>query len=139
MAISDNQFYDLIEDHPHDLGEDGVCKVCGLSEEHAPPGPCLASLLAKMRDMEVELAFPLLQLDFFRQAVRKAADIRVSMTGETGKFLEIEGASIKVIHPTKPRVTWNSQALEGYAAAHPEILAFKIERWAKPSIIPEIE
>jgi len=139
MALSDDQFYGLLKTHAHEPDENGDCKLCGLGHEDVPPGPCVASLLATMRDMKVELAFPLEQLNLLEQAVRKAASIRVAMTGEAGKFLQIEGASLKVVHPQKPRVTWNGQGLDGYSVAHPEILMFRTEKWAKPSITPEIE
>lgn len=43
----------------------------------------------------------------------------------------VKGDSIFAIY-VKPRVTWDSKRLEGYAAAHPEIEAFK--KVGRPSV-----
>lgn len=52
--------------------------------------------------------------------------IAVLAHGET-----VKGSKYKAIW-TKPRVTWNNKALEGYAAAHPEIE--KLKKVGNPSV-----
>jgi len=36
----------------------------------------------------------------------------------------VKGAALQAVY-SKPRVSWNTKALEGFAAAHPEIMAFR--------------
>jgi len=48
---------------------------------------------------------------------------------ESGK--SIKGEFVQAIY-SKPRTTWNSKALEGYAMAHPEIL--EARKIGKPSV-----
>lgn len=36
----------------------------------------------------------------------------------------VKGAALQAVY-SKPRTSWDSKALEGYAAAHPEIVAFR--------------
>ena len=139
------RFMSMERQYPHqdeavesdfDAAEDEVfiCTHCGLAEEHRPPGPCIGALLKIYRDMKIEIAMPLEQLYTIETAVKQAARLRVQATGERNTFMAVDGARIKSTPPRRPRVTWNTAALDGYAAAHPEILEFRTEKWAAPSI-----
>ncbi len=87
----------------------------------------LEEMLTEYRDMKVEMAFPLERLGQLETQIK-------DLVRETGETPEIEGARIKVTTPKKPRVKWDTKALEGFAAAHPELAALKSEYWAKPSV-----
>ena len=92
----------------------------------------LEKLLAEYRDMKVEIAFPLEKLVHIERQIK-------DIVRETGETAEIEGARIMVKTPKKPRVKWDTKALEGFATAHPELAALKTEYWAKPSVIIVID
>ena len=87
----------------------------------------LEELLEKYRDMKTELAYPLEQLKTLEKKIRE----HVKETGETA---DIDGARITVTAPKKPRVKWDTKALEGVAALNPKILALRTEYWASPSV-----
>lgn len=53
---------------------------------------------------------------------------------ESKQGVEIEGARVIVIEPKNPRVSWNTKALEGFAAAHPELKDLRSESWPAPSV-----
>ncbi len=66
------------------------------------------------------------------KAVKAAIEAAVLALGQT-----VKGARAIAVY-NKGRVTWDTRALEGYAAAHPEILEFRGEgapyvtiRWVK--------
>jgi hypothetical protein len=87
----------------------------------------LEEMLQEYRDMKIELAFPLERLKKLETQIK-------DVVRETGETAEIDGAYIKVTTPKKARVRWDTKALEGFAAAHPELLELKTEYWAKPSV-----
>lgn len=87
----------------------------------------LEELLTEYRDMKIELAFPLERLSVLEKQIK-------DIVKETGETAEIEGARIKVTPPKNPRARWNTKALEGFAAAHPELLELKTEYWPSPSV-----
>jgi hypothetical protein len=87
----------------------------------------LEELLTEYRDMKIELAYPLEQLTKLEKQIK-------DIVKETGETAEIEGARIKVIPPRNPRARWDTKALEGFAAAHPELLELKTEYWPSPSV-----
>lgn len=88
--------------------------------------------LAEYRDMKTELAFPLEKLSKLEKEIR-------DLVKTTGEVAEIDGARIKVIRPKNPRVRWNTKALEGFAAAHPELQALREEYWPSPSVRIEVD
>lgn len=87
----------------------------------------LERMLEEYRDMKVELAYPLEKLANLEKQMKE-------IVKETGEIVEVEGARIKVVAPKKPRVYWNTKALEGFAAANPKLLALRSEKWSSPSI-----
>ncbi|MCG3145996.1 MAG: hypothetical protein HONDAALG_03775 [Gammaproteobacteria bacterium] len=67
--------------------------------------------------------------------IRKAADADDSRTinkktpalwGEESRGATVKGAALSAVY-AKGRVSWDNKALEGYAVAHPELLAFRSE------------
>jgi len=87
----------------------------------------LEEMLEAYRDMKVELAFSLEQL----ATLEKSIKTHVKDTGETAS---IDGARITVTNPKKPRVRWDTKALEGFAAAHPELMALRSESMPAPAV-----
>lgn len=53
---------------------------------------------------------------------------------ETGEILEAPGVSTK-FRKGYTRASWDGKKLEGYAAAHPEIMAFRSETKIGPSVV----
>jgi hypothetical protein len=51
----------------------------------------------------------------------------------TGEIPQAEGAKV-TIRSGYRRASWDTKALEGFAAAHPEILVFKQEKAYPPSV-----
>ena len=87
----------------------------------------LEELLVNYRDMRVELAMSLEQLTSLEKQIK-------DIVRNTGEVAEIDGARITVTKPKAPRVKWDTKALEGFAAAHPELLALRSEYWVNPSV-----
>ena len=54
-----------------------------------------------------------------------------TLTGEIKELVIVAGASVKGAYLqavwSKPRVSWDTKALDGYSAAHPELLTFRKE------------
>lgn len=92
----------------------------------------LEEMLKKYAEMKTELAFPLEQLSNLEKQIREYVK-------ETGEVAEIDGARIKVIAPKKPRVVWDTKALEGAMAMYPKLAALRSERWASPSVRIEVD
>ena len=80
----------------------------------------------QMADIEAELTSTI------QPAQALAATIEAEVKAEVLKI----GASAKGAHMqavwSKPRVSWDTKALDGYSAAHPELLAFRKE--GEPSV-----
>lgn len=80
----------------------------------------------QMADIEAELTSTI------QPAQALAATIEAEVKAEVLKI----GASVKGAHMqavwSKPRVSWDTKALDGYSAAHPELLAFRKE--GEPSV-----
>lgn len=87
----------------------------------------LELMLERYRDMKAELSPAIDRLADMERAIKR----HVEQTGETAA---IEGASVS-IRGGYERVTWDSKALAGYAAAHPEIEQFKSTAAVKPSAV----
>jgi len=60
--------------------------------------------------------------------VKEQIQDKVAVLGET-----VAGLTKQAVY-TKPRVSWDTKALDGYAAAHPEIVPFKTVGKASVSI-----
>jgi hypothetical protein len=85
----------------------------------------------------VEIQEQLDDMEAEHQSALDAAKIGISELEKTIKAdVLIAGISIKGDYLqavwNKPRVTWNTKALAGFAAAHPEILDFR--KVGKPSV-----
>lgn len=110
------------------------CSLCGLEGDATCSTDCVVPLLSMLRDLKVEFAFALETIKTLEEKTKIATRLLSSTTGETGEVVKVTGAKVKISYPKKPRVTWDGKALEGYAAAHPEILSFKTEKWAAPTV-----
>lgn len=87
----------------------------------------LEELLTEYRDMKVELAYSLERLMTLEKQIK-------TIVKETGEVAEVEGARIKVTNPKKPRVRWDTKALEGVVVMHPELAALRSEYMPAPSV-----
>lgn len=67
-------------------------------------------------------------------AIKKEITQHVKETGETG---DVEGVTVS-IRKGGTRTTWDSKALVGYAAAHPEIDQFKSVKTTAPSVVIKV-
>lgn len=80
----------------------------------------------QMAEIEAELSSTI------QPAQALAATLEAEAKAEVLKI----GASVKGAHLqavwSKPRVSWDTKALDGYAAAHPELLTFRKE--GEPSV-----
>lgn len=56
-----------------------------------------------------------------------------SEIAETGEIPDVDGVSI-VLVPAGTREKWDTRALAGFAAAHPELLALRSEVPVSPSV-----
>ena len=79
----------------------------------------LETMLAEYRDVRVEFAPALAAMTELEQRIK-------THVRETGETLAIDGASVTARAGAK-RATWDGKALDGYAAAHPEIERFRKE------------
>ena len=81
---------------------------------------------AKLEDIEAERETTLESVQGGMESLEAEIKDAVVLQGATvkGKFLQAVWS--------KPRVTWDTKALEGYAAGHPEIMPFRKE--GKPSV-----
>lgn len=91
----------------------------------------LNELLTQYRDMYIELQPAIDQMN----ALKKQISEHVKETGETGN---VEGVNVS-IRKGSERVTWNSKALVGYAAAHPEIEQFKSVKMSSPAVTVKVK
>jgi len=78
-----------------------------------------AEVKAEIDAIEAELDPEIEEMDEKIAALAKELKNYVASTGE-----KLVGDRYQVIF-TKPRKSWDNKALEGYAVAHPEILAFQ--------------
>lgn len=74
------------------------------------------------------------QIDYMN-TLKKQITQHVKETGETG---DVEGVTVS-IRKGGTRTTWDSKALVGYAAAHPEIEQFKSVKTTAPSVTIKVK
>lgn len=79
-------------------------------------------------DLEFEYALPETEVEAEIEAL--TAEIKADVLAH-GASLKGETSNLQAVW-SKPRVTWDTRRLEGYAAAHPEIEAFK--KVGEPSV-----
>lgn len=91
----------------------------------------LEDLLATYRDMKAELKPALDQLSAMEKAIK-------AHVLETGEVCEIDGAAVS-IRNGYTRKSWDSKALTGYAAAHPEIMQFCKESEIGPAAVIKVK
>ena len=91
----------------------------------------LESLLEEYRDAKIELQPAITELKNMEKHIKQ-------MAIETGEVAEIDGASVS-IRNGYTRLSWNAQALNGYAAAHPEIEQFRKSSEIKPSAVIKVK
>ena len=82
-------------------------------------GAIPAEVKAEIDAIEAELDPEIEEMDEKIAALAKELKNYVASTGE-----KLIGDHYQVIF-TKPRKSWNNNALEGYAVAHPELFAFQ--------------
>ena len=115
------------------------CELCGLSLENTVVDECLGALIEHIRDIKVEIGFPMAQLDLLTEKAKQHARLYSSLTGETGYLLKLDGVKVKITYPKKPRVTWDTNILMAHATVHPGLLAAKREKMAAPSVSIQVE
>jgi hypothetical protein len=96
----------------------------------------LSELEAQRAVMASEYDTQIASLTAFRDGVCEEIDGQIEGVRLEIKAAVVElGKSVKAAHLhavySKPRVNWNSKALDGYALSHPELFAFRRE--GKPS------
>ena len=87
-------------------------------------------MLEQYRDMKAELGPAIDALTLLEKDIKA----HVLETGETG---DVPGVTVS-IRNGYIRTSWNGKALEGYAAAHPEIEQFKSVSETGPSVIIKV-
>jgi len=80
-----------------------------------------APLLERIAALDEQITRATADLDAQIEAVQKAVRRAIVAHGAT-----VETERVRAIY-VKPRVTWDTQRLEGYAEAHPEIRVFRRE------------
>lgn len=91
----------------------------------------LNDLLLAYRDMVNKYQHHIDDMNTIKKEIAK----HVKETGETG---DVEGVTVS-IRKGSTRTTWNGKALEGYAAAHPEIEQFKTVKESSPSVTIKVK
>ena len=91
----------------------------------------LDQMLAEYRDMFIELQPAIDEMNM----LKKQIVAHVKETGETG---DVDGVTVK-IRKGSERTTWDSKALAGYAAAHPEIEQFKSVKMSSPAVVVTVD
>lgn len=82
--------------------------------------------LERLRDMKAEIAPMLNEIAQLEKEVK--SDIL-----DTGEIPEVDCVTVKIRNGYS-RQSWDSKALQGYAAAHPEIMQFCSESSVAPSV-----
>lgn len=91
----------------------------------------LKALLAQWRNLKSTLQPMLDDLSNLENEIK-------SRVTDLGEPVRISGASA-TIRNGYTRETWDGKALNGYAAAHPEILQFRSETAVKPAVVLKME
>lgn len=91
----------------------------------------LEATLNEYAAMKAELQPMLDQLQSLEFAIRQHVV-------ETGEVAETELAKVTIRHGYE-RASWDSKKLDGYAAAHPEILAFRTVTEVGPSAVIKVK
>ena len=112
-------------------------KLDELSEVRAAADVTRLDYEAKRREILAKVQDELTALDAEFAPMLEAANMRVAELEADIKARVLEfGSSVKstILHAifSKGRVTWDAKALDGYAAGHPEIAAFRKE--GEPSV-----
>lgn len=93
--------------------------------------PTIEELLVEYRDLKVELTPALDHM----KALEKRIKAELLATGEKP---DVDGVTVSYRNGYV-RTSWDSKALAGYAAAHPEIERFRTEREIGPSVSIKVE
>lgn len=92
-------------------------------------------LLDEILTPEIKARMAEIESEFAQKAEAVNANI-AALEAEIRQDVLAHGASVKgaVLHAifSKGRITWDTKALEGYATAHPELLAYRRE--GEPSV-----
>jgi len=110
------------------------CPLCGMKWEDDPIGDCPVLLLKHYSGLKSEITPYLTHMKETEDRLKKAIKFRSTITGETGTVIDIPEGRVKIIHPKQPRRYWDGKALDGFAAAHPEILEFRTEKMPSPTV-----
>lgn len=86
----------------------------------------VAEKLERLRDMKAEIMPMLNEIAQLEKEVK--SDIL-----DTGEIPEVDGVMVKIRNGYS-RQSWDGKALQGYAAAHPEIMQFCSETNVAPSV-----
>lgn len=110
-----------------------------MSEQIINALELLAEMQAERALMTQEIDVMLAFLETRKESKTEEIDGQIERLTAEIKHLVVEhGKSVKaaVLHAvwSKPRVKWDSKALDGYALNHPELFAFRTEGKASCSI-----
>jgi hypothetical protein len=92
-----------------------------LGDLYAQRDAMTAPLLAQIADLQAQVASLTEEIDAQITPLQNAVKKAVGTHGAT-----VETARIRATY-VKPRVSWDTKRLEGYAEAHPEIRKFRRE------------
>lgn len=91
----------------------------------------LTEALEKYRDMNIELSPA---IDAMKDLEKQIKDHIL----ETGEMADVDGVTVS-IRSGYTRTSWDGKKLEGYAAAHPEVLAFAKETAVGQSVAVKVQ
>ena len=91
----------------------------------------LEQLLMEYRDAKIELQPILAELKNMEKHIK-------TLVMETGEVAEVDGCAVS-IRNGYTRTSWNGKALQGYAAAHPEIEQFRKSSEVKPAAVIKVK
>lgn len=100
--------------------------LIGIHKQEAIDSVLTPEIKAKLADIETEFKLQSLAVDENIDALTNEVKAEIIKAGATAK-----GAHIQAVF-MKGRVSWDTKALDGYAAAHPEVAQFRKE--GEPSV-----
>lgn len=102
-----------------------------MYEEPETQEPTIKDQLRRLRDMKAELQPHIDNMKALEKQIK-------AHLLETGEKPDVDGVTVS-FRRGYVRTSWDSKALNGYAAAHPEIEQFRTEREIGPSVSIKVE
>src|SRR5574343_456953 len=95
--------------------------LVNIHKQEAIDAVLTPEIKAQLADIDAEFKLQSLAVDENIDALTGEVKAEIIKTGATAK-----GAHLQAVF-TKGRVSWDTKALDGYAAAHPEVAQFRKE------------